>query len=90
MPYRLATPQYRYFAIVKTPTAFNYGRTNFKWGGGWDSNPRSSEPQSDALGQLRYIHHIPAAQQVKLPLARREGLEPPALCLEGRCSIQLS
>ena len=44
--------------IVKTPTAFNYGRINFKWGGGWDSNPRSSEPQSDALGQLRYIHHI--------------------------------
>ena len=48
--------------IVKTPTAFNYGRINFKWGGGWDSNPRSSEPQSDALGQLRYIHHIPAAR----------------------------
>ena len=51
--------------IVKTPTAFNYGRINFKWGGGWDSNPRSSEPQSDALGQLRYIHHV--RQFKKLP-----------------------
>ena len=52
------------------------------WGGRWDSNPRSSVPQTDALGQLRYTHHI--------KLARLKGLEPLALCLEGRCSIQLS
>ena len=51
------------------------------WGGRWDSNPRSSVPQTDALGQLRYTHHI---------LARLKGLEPLAPCLEGRCSIQLS
>ena len=66
---------------------YTMGESRFIWGGGWDSNPRSSEPQSDALGQLRYIHHI---WQPKAALARREGLEPPALCLEGRCSIQLS
>ena len=52
------------------------------WGGRWDSNPRSSVPQTDALGQLRYTHHI--------KLARLKGLEPLAPCLEGRCSIQLS
>ena len=51
------------------------------WGGRWDSNPRSSVPQTDALGQLRYTHHI---------LARLKGLEPLDPCLEGRCSIQLS
>ena len=28
------------------------------WGGKWDSNPRSSVPQTDALDQLRYTHHI--------------------------------
>ena len=32
--------------------------------------------------QLSYIHHM--------KLARQEGLEPPAYCLEGSCSIQLS
>ncbi len=37
---------------------YTMGVRLFIWGGGWDSNPRSSEPQSDALGQLRYIHHI--------------------------------
>ncbi len=52
------------------------------WGGRWDSNPRSSVPQTDALGQLRYTHRI--------KLARLKGLEPLALCLEGRCSIRLS
>ena len=34
------------------------------------------------VNQLRYTHHT--------ALARWEGLEPPTLCLEGRCSIQLS
>ena len=32
------------------------------------------------FNQLSYIHHM----------ARLKGLEPLALCLEGRCSIQLS
>ena len=74
--------------IVKTPTAFNYGRINFKWGGGWDSNPRSSEPQSDALGQLRYIHHVrqfkklpgaPWGTRTPGPLLRRQMLYPAEL-----------
>ena len=56
VPYRLATPQYGY---SKNAHSFlTMGESRFIWGGGWDSNPRSSEPQSDALGQLRYIHHI--------------------------------
>ena len=50
------------------------------WGGRWDSNPRSPEPQSGALTGLSYIHHM----------ARQKGLEPLAYCLEGSCSIQLS
>tara|TARA_Y100000590_G_scaffold377964_1_gene444588 strand:- start:148 stop:339 length:192 start_codon:yes stop_codon:yes gene_type:complete len=28
-----------------------------KWGGRWDSNPRSPEPQSGALNQLGHAHH---------------------------------
>ena len=51
------------------------------WGGRWDSNPRSSEPQSDALTN----YATPT-----IFLVRQKGLEPPAYCLEGSCSIQLS
>ena len=36
--------------------------------------------------QLSYTHHICFA----IKMARLEGLEPPAYCLEGSCSIQLS
>ena len=64
--------------IVKTPTAFNYGRINFKWGGGWDSNPRSSEPQSDALGQLRYIHHVRQFQKTVWRAVRDSNPRPSA------------
>ena len=28
------------------------------WGGRWDSNPRSPEPQSGALNQLGHAHHV--------------------------------
>ena len=86
VPYRLATPQY--VIIVKTPTVQNYGRMSFIWGGGWDSNPRSSEPQSDALGQLRYIHHVrqfkklpgaPWGTRTPGPLLRRQMLYPAEL-----------
>ena len=37
--------------------------------------------------QLSYTHHI---NHIKRTLARQKGLEPPAYCLEGSCSIQLS
>ena len=58
------------------------------WGGEWDSNPRSSVPQTDALDQLRYTHHIGFCGL--MPLARHEGFEPSTYRLEGGCSIQLS
>ncbi len=43
--------------------------------------PSTSRATIWRANQLRYIHHV---------LARLKGLEPLALCLEGRCSIQLS
>jgi hypothetical protein len=33
---------------------------------------------------------MPAADLKSRRMARPEGLEPPTLCFEGRCSIQLS
>tara|TARA_Y100000590_G_scaffold150927_1_gene173344 strand:+ start:10272 stop:10475 length:204 start_codon:yes stop_codon:yes gene_type:complete len=33
-----------------------YIKILFKWGGRWDSNPRSPEPQSGALNQLGHAH----------------------------------
>ena len=38
------------------------------------------------LYQLNYAHHIKFSER----MARLEGLEPPAHCLEGSCSIHLS
>ena len=35
------------------------------------------------LSQLSYTHH-------RSEMVRQEGFEPPAYCLEGSCSIQLS
>ena len=44
-----------------------------------DSNPRMPEPQSGVLATSPHPPHL-----------CQEGLEPPTLGLEGRCSIQLS
>ena len=38
--------------------------------------------------QLSYTHHIKFAADGEM--ARQEGFEPPAYCLEGSCSIRLS
>ena len=46
--------------------------------------------------QLSYIHHIHCTTHhsdhsvSNDEVVRQEGLEPPAYCLEGSCSIQLS
>ena len=44
------------------------------------------------VNQLRYTHHIPFyhARRGLQRVVRLEGLEPPAHCLEGSCSIHLS
>ena len=55
-------------------------QSRFLWGGIWDSNPRHPEPQSGAL----------PTELIPPYLVRQKGLEPPAYCLEGSCSIQLS
>ena len=47
--------------------------------------PTVSSATNWRFNQLSYIHHI-----TNLYLARQKGLEPPAHCLEGSCSIQLS
>ena len=59
----------------------------YLWGGRWDSNPRSSVPQTDALGQLRYTHHIGAPEGTRTPgpLLRRQVLYPAELQARIRC-----
>ena len=54
----------------------------FFWGEIWDSNPRPSGPQPDALTNC--------ANPTILFLACLGGFEPSTYCLEGSCSIQLS
>ena len=61
-------------------------RSPVLWGGIWGSNPRHPEPQSGALP----TELIPPYSSSLQALARQEGLEPPAYCLEGSCSIRLS
>ena len=53
---------------------------SFWWGAQWDSNPRSPDPQSGALTDYA----------MGTTSMRPKGLEPPAHCLEGSCSIHLS
>ena len=81
MPYHLATSQ-----SGKDPGTGTRPIPGFRWGGIWGSNPRHPEPQSGALP----TELIPPYNRAFWRLARQEGLEPPAYCLEGSCSIRLS
>ena len=63
-------------------------RSPDQWGGIRGSNPRHPEPQSGAL-PTELIPPYEITESI-LTLARQEGLEPPAYCLEGSCSIRLS
>ena len=57
-----------------------FQQRTFWWGAQWDSNPRSPDPQSGALTDYA----------MGTTSMRPKGLEPPAHCLEGSCSIHLS
>ena len=65
--------------IAKEKVRCSKQRT-FWWGAQWDSNPRSPDPQSGALTDYA----------MGTTSMRPKGLEPPAHCLEGSCSIHLS
>ena len=54
---------------------------------GWEMGLEPTTPGTTirCSYQLSYTHH-----SWSLALARQEGLEPPAYCLEGSCSILLS
>ncbi len=88
MPYRLATPL-NYLSIHircnrATDIYFNKGN-NMGWVKGLE--PSTLGTTIRCSNQLSYTHHILISQR---KLARQEGLEPTAYCLEGSCSIQLS
>ena len=79
MPYRLATAQYP--VLKNRPRNPAAGDLFFVWGGRWDSNPRSSEPQSDALTKLRYAHHVCGSTPAKsrsawFPFFAGDGTRP--------------
>ena len=59
---------------------------------GWVKGLEPSTPGTTirCSNQLSYTHHITDVRSHLEPLVRLKGLEPPARCLEGSCSIHLS
>ena len=60
---------------------------------GWVKGLEPSTPGTTirCSNQLSYTHHIYHPHGILADkLVRQKGLEPPAYCLEGSCSIQLS
>ena len=65
---------------------------------GWVKGLEPSTPGTTirCSNQLSYTHHISGITREASPQAalgemvRQKGFEPPAYCLEGSCSIQLS
>ena len=58
---------------------------------GWVKGLEPSTPGTTirCSNQLSYTHHIYACDHT-VEMVRQKGFEPPAYCLEGSCSIQLS
>ena len=88
MPYHLATPLYTGKGVDRSrssgPAALHVG---------WVKGLEPSTPGTTirCSNQLSYTHHITDdLGRARSRLARLEGLEPPAHCLEGSCSIHLS
>ena len=65
---------------------------------GWEMGLEPTTPGTTirCSNQLSYTHHISGITREASPQAalgemvRQKGFEPPAYCLEGSCSIQLS
>ena len=60
------------------------------YGVGDGTRTRDTRNHNPMLYQLNYIHHRRERQYHVSDMVRQKGLEPPAYCLEGSCSIQLS
>ncbi len=101
MPYRLAT-SLKVEAIILSDAALRRRQTVVGWVKGLE--PSTPGTTIRCSNQLSYTHHMklkadalgpPATRRRDLEavpptLARQEGFEPPAYCLEGSCSILLS
>ena len=64
----------------------------FRLNVGWVKGLEPSTPGTTirCSNQLSYTHHITDVRSHLELLVRLKGLEPPARCLEGSCSIHLS
>ncbi len=85
MPYHLATPHDR-IAQSEGPERTPRPSALKLYGVDDGTRTRDTWNHNPVLYRLNYIHHIGEGKI----LVRQEGLEPPAYCLEGSCSIHLS
>ena len=86
---------------IKSPLLYQLSYEHMKWYSRRDSNPQQFDFESNASANCAtgarnadfYITPIlsnPEICKAGMALAPKEGLEPPAHCLEGSCSIHLS
>ena len=74
---------WRHPCVGRKNRDWDFSQSLFLSGVGKGTRTLDTRNHNPVLSRLSYTHH-------RSEMVRQEGFEPPAYCLEGSCSIQLS